>query len=90
MDQEKLLSQRFTFGSFLRFLLPSIASWLFIAVYQTVDGWFIGRFVGEMAISATNLFYPVLGLFVSLGLMLGAGGNAVMVRLVGEKKREEN
>lgn len=88
MEREHHLSRDFSFFSLFRFVLPSILSWIFIAVYQTVDGFFIGRYVDPLAISATNLFYPVLGLFVALGLMLGTGGNALMVRMVGEGRKE--
>ena len=88
-EQDLELGQNFTFGSLLRFVAPSIFTFVFIAMYQLVDGMFIERYVGEMAISATNLFYPLLGLFVATGIMLGSGGNALVVRLVGEGKPQE-
>lgn len=87
MDQE--ISQKFTFWSLLKFVAPSILTFVFIAVYQMVDGIFIEHYVGEMAISATNLFYPILGLFVAIGIMLGTGGNAMIVKLVGEGNRKK-
>ena len=58
MDQEKELSQKFTFWSMLKFVAPSIFTFVFIGVYQMVDGLFIERFVGEIAISAINLYIP--------------------------------
>ena len=73
-EQDLELGQNFTFGSLLRFVAPSIFTFVFIVLYQLVDGMFIERYVGEMAISATNLFYPLLGLFVATGIMLGSGG----------------
>ena len=89
MDQEKELSQDFSFLSLLKFVAPSIFTFVFIAVYQMVDGLFIERYVGEMAISAINLYYPIISLFIALGVMIGTGGNAVIVRKVGEGKRKE-
>ena len=89
MDQEKELGQDFSLGSLFKFVAPSIFTFVFIAAYQMVDGIFIERFVGDMAISATNLFYPLLGLFVATGIMLGTGGNAMIVKLVGEGKHVE-
>ena len=87
--QDQELGQDFHFWSLLWFVAPSIFTFMFIAIYQMVDGMFIERYVGEMAISATNLFYPLLGLFVATGIMLGSGGNAMIVRLVGEGKPGE-
>ena len=89
MDQEKELSQEFTFWSLLKFVAPSIFTFVFIGVYQMVDGLFIERFVGELAISAINLYYPIISLFIAVGIMIGTGGNAVIVRKVGEGRRKE-
>ena len=89
MDQEKELSQNFTFWSLLKFVAPSIFTFVFIGVYQMVDGVFIERFVGDMAISAITLYYPVVSLFIAVGVMIGTGGNAVIVKKVGEGKRRE-
>ena len=55
MDQEQELSQEFTFWSLLKFVAPSIFTFVFIGVYQMVDGLFIERYVGSLAISAISL-----------------------------------
>ena len=89
MDQEKELSQEFTFWSLLKFVAPSIFTFVFIGVYQMVDGLFIERYVGEMAISAINLYYPIISLFIAVGIMIGSGGNAVIVKKVGEGRQKE-
>ena len=89
MDQEKELSQEFTFWSLLKFVAPSIFTFVFISIYQMVDGLFIERYVGELAISAINLYYPIISLFIAVGIMIGSGGNAVIVKKVGEGKRKE-
>jgi putative MATE family efflux protein len=88
-EQEKKLGQDFTFWSLLKFTLPSIFVFVFIAVYQIVDGIFIERLVGDQAISAVNLYYPVISIFLASGIMIGTGGNAVIVKKVGEGKRRE-
>jgi len=89
MEQEQELSQDFNLFSLLKFVAPSIFTFVFIAVYQMVDGIFIERFVGELAISAINLFYPLMGLFIATGIMLGTGGNAMIVKLVGEGNKKK-
>ena len=89
-EEEKLeLSQDFSFWSLMKFVFPSIFTFGFIAIYQMVDGMFIEKFVDDLAISAINLYYPVICLFIALGIMLGTGGNAVMVKKLGEGKRDE-
>ena len=89
MDQEQELSREFRFWSMLKFVAPSIFTFVFIAIYQMVDGLFIERFVGELAISTVNLYFPIISLFIAVGIMIGTGGNAVIVKKVGEGKRKE-
>ncbi len=90
MTEEELeLSQDFHFWSLMKFVFPSIFTFVFIAVYQMVDGFFIETFVDDLAISAVNLYYPVICLFIAFGIMLGTGGNAMMVKKIGEGKKEE-
>ena len=89
MVQNKELSQEFGFWSLMKFVFPSIFAFVFIGLYQMVDGLFIERFVGDMAISAISLYYPVISLFIAVGIMVGSGGNAVIVKKVGEGKRRE-
>ena len=88
-DQEEELAQDFSFWSLFKYTAPCIFTFVFIAVYQMVDGLFIERYVGDLAISAINLYYPVICLFIAAGIMIGTGGNAVIVRKVGEGKRRE-
>ena len=88
-EQDLELSQDFNFWSLFKYVFPSIFVFVFIAVYQMVDGVFIERFVGDLAISTINLYYPIITLFIAVGIMIGTGGNAVIVRKVGEGKRKE-
>ena len=89
MDQDRELAREFTFWSLMKFVAPSIFAFVFIGLYQMVDGLFIERYVGEGAISAISLYYPVISLFIAVGIMIGTGGNAMIVRKVGEGKPRE-
>ena len=87
--EDKELSKHFNFFSLMKFVFPSIFTFIFIAFYQTVDGFFIEKYVGELAIGAVNLYMPLLYLFVAIGVMLGAGANAIIVKKIGEGKTDE-
>jgi Na+-driven multidrug efflux pump len=56
--------------------LPAMASMLFIAFYQTVDGIMVGRRLGPEALASVNILYPVVAVFAALAVMLAVGGNA--------------
>lgn len=83
------LSQDFHLFSFMKYIFPSIFTFIFIAAYQIVDGVFIEKYVDELAISVVNLYYPVISLFIALGLMIGTGANAYIVSLIGKKETEK-
>ena len=88
-ENNEILNKDFSLISLMGFVFPSIFTFVFIAIYQMVDGFFIEKFVGEVAIGAVNLYMPILYLLVALGIMLGTGANAIIVKKVGEGKKKE-
>lgn len=80
------LARPFRTGSLLRFALPSMAMMLCLTLYTLADGFFIARFVGEVALSALNMFNPVWGLIMALGIMLASGGSAMAGQLLGRRR----
>ena len=89
MEEQNSLNQDFRLGSLMKYVFPSIFTFFFLSLYQIVDGVFIGQFVGELAVSAVNLYLPVISIFISVGIMLGTGGNAEIVKLVGQGRGKE-
>ena len=83
------LSRQFDTPSLLRFALPNIAMMVFLSLYTIVDGMFISRFVGTVALSAVNMSYPLTSLEMAIGIMLASGGSAVIARKQGEGRAEE-
>lgn len=82
------LSDHFTYSKLIRFTLPSIIMMIFTSIYSVVDGLFVSNLVGENALSAVNIIFPVSMILSAAGFMLGSGGSAVVARTMGEGKRE--
>ena len=82
------LSDHFTYSKLLRFTLPSITMMIFTSVYSVVDGLFVSNLIGENALSAVNIMFPVAMIIGSVGFMLGSGGSAIVARTMGEGKQE--
>lgn len=80
------LARNFRTGSLLLFALPSMAMMLCLTLYTLADGFFIARFVGDLALSALNMFNPMWGLMMALGVMLGGGGSAMVGQLLGRRR----
>lgn len=86
---ENRLEQQFTPLSLLTFALPNIIMMIFLSLYTIVDGIFISRYVGTLALSATNMSYPLTYVQLAIAVMLGTGGSAVIARKMGLGKAEE-
>lgn len=82
------LSDHFTYSKLLRFTLPSITMMIFTSIYSVVDGLFVSNLIGENALSAVNIMFPVAMIIGAVGFMLGAGGSAIVARTMGEGKQE--
>ncbi len=89
MKKERIhLSEHFNYGKLLRFVFPSVMMMVFVSVYGIVDGLFVSNFVGDISFAALNLIFPLIMILGAVGFMLGAGGNAVVSKLLGEGDSE--
>ncbi len=78
------LSDHFNYRKLLRFAFPSILMMVFTSLYSIVDGFFVSNFVGKTPFAAVNLIMPVLMILASVGFMFGAGGSALVSKIMGE------
>lgn len=88
MEEDIKLSQDFTVLSLLKYVMPSILAFVFMGIYQAVDGIFIDKNCGEIAVAAVNLQVPMNCIYIGLGNMIGLGGDAVLSKKLGEGDRE--
>ncbi len=83
------LSDHFTYGKLIRFVIPSIAMMIFISIYGVVDGLFVSNFVGKTSFAAVNFIFPVIMALGGVGFMIGTGGSAIVGQLLGEGRPEK-
>lgn len=90
MDKsDNLLGKKFDLFSLLKFAAPTVVMLIFMSLYQMVDGVFVSRIVGENALSALNIVYPVPSIIIAISIMLATGGSAIIARNMGEGKNQE-
>lgn len=68
--------------------LPMMASMLVQALYNIVDSMFVSR-IGQDALTAVSLAFPVQMLLIAVGVGTGVGVNALLSKSLGEKKFDE-
>ncbi len=83
------LCEHFDYKKLLRFVFPSVAMMVFGSIYGIVDGLFVSNVVGKTPFAALNLIYPYIAVLSAFGFMIGAGGNAIVSKTLGEGDKEK-
>ncbi len=73
-------------GHILYFALPLLLGSLLQQFYNMVDSWVVGRYVGDGALAAVGVGFPVLTMFSSLFIGLSNGGTVVIAQFFGAGK----
>lgn len=81
---ENKLAQNFTITSLLKFTAPTCIMLVFMSLYQMTDAVFVSNFVGENALSALNIVFPIPSIIIALSIMLATGGSAIIAKNMGE------
>lgn len=84
MSQRIQLSNHFTYGRLIKFVLPSIFMMIFTSIYVVVDGFFVSNYAGKTPFAAVNLIWPLLMIFQTVGFVFGTGGSAIVAKTLGE------
>ena len=78
------LAQVFSRRSLWRFALPTLLMTVCSSCYTIVDGIFIARYAGMMALSGLNMFWPAWSVEFGVAVMLVTGGSAMIAKNMGE------
>ena len=61
-------------GEFLKYVLPSMLAFALSGIYSIADGFFVGNELGDSALTAINVAYPLTAFIQSAGTGIGMGG----------------
>lgn len=77
------------YKDFFRYVLPSMLAFALSGLYGIVDGFFLGNEMGDQALAAINVAYPLTAFLQAVGTGIGMGG-AVQYTINKAQKKEEN
>ena len=83
------LSDHFNYSKLFRFTLPSVIMMMVTSVYSVVDGLFVSNLVGDKALAAVNIIFPLTMIVGAFGFMMGTGGSAEVARVMGTGEGEK-
>lgn len=89
MKEKIQLSDHFSYGRLVRFILPSIGMMIFTSIYLVVDGFFVSNFAGKTPFAAVNLIMPLINILATVGFIFGTGGSAIVAKTFGEGDKEQ-
>lgn len=75
-------------GHIFYFALPLLVGSFLQQLYNLVDSWVVGNYVGDSALAAVGVGFPVLFMFTSLFMGLGNGGTVVIAQFYGAGKMD--
>ena len=70
-------------GHLFAFALPLLLGSFLQQLYNMVDAWVVGKYVGDAALAAVGIGFPVLFMFSSLFMGLSSGGTVVISQFYG-------
>ncbi|MCQ2795901.1 MAG: polysaccharide biosynthesis C-terminal domain-containing protein [Bacilli bacterium] len=88
------ISEHFTYKKIFKITIAPILMMIFISLYSVIDGICItnlpaSKQLADDAFAGVNLIYPITTVIGGFGMLFGAGGSALIGKLLGQKKNDE-
>ncbi len=63
------------YKAFFKNVIPSMFAFALAGIYAIVDGFFVGRSIGDMGLAGINIAYPITAFIQSVGTGIGLSGS---------------
>ncbi len=77
------------YREFARYVVPSVLAFALSGVYAVTDGFFVGNALGDEALAAINIAYPLTAFLQAAGTGIGMGGAIQYAIQTGGGREEE-
>ena len=74
-------------NEFLQYVIPSMLAFALSGVYAVADGFFVGNAMGDNALAAVNMAFPLTAFLQAAGTGIGMGGAIRYTISAGENKK---
>lgn len=74
---------------FFQYVIPSMLTFLVNGIYVSVDGFFVGRTVGDIGLASINLAWPLAAVILAIGTGIGVGGSVNMSKYLGAGNKDK-
>ncbi len=77
------------YGLLIEFAVPLLLGNLFQQLYNTVDTWVVGNYVGKEAFSAVGTVNPIINMLIGFFMGLSVGAGVVISQYYGAKQEDK-
>ena len=81
-----IFSRPMNYRQFIRYLLPSVMTMIFLSFYTTIDGFFVSKYAGSDALAGINIVIPVTCIIFGTAVMLATGAGAIIGEHLGRQE----
>ena len=71
------------YGEYIKYIMPSIMTMIFLSFYTTVDGFFVSAYAGSDALAGINIVIPVTCIIFGVAVMMATGAGAIIGEYMG-------
>ena len=82
-EKSSYLGEEYIPKLLLKQALPAAIGFMVMSMNMIVDTYFVGQYIGELAIGAISVVFPISFLFSSIGMSIGIGGGSIVSRSLG-------
>ena len=69
--------------------MPAAIGFMVMSLNMVVDTFFVGQYIGELAIGAISVVFPISFLLSAIGMSIGIGGGSIVSRALGSQNQEK-
>ncbi len=85
----KYFEAKMSYPQFLKYLVPSVLTMIFLSFYTTIDGFFVSRYAGSDALAGINIVIPITCVIFGTSVMLATGSGAIIGERMGQKENRK-
>ena len=74
----KYFKEKMTYFQFIKYLVPSVMTMIFLSFYTTIDGFFVSKYAGSDALAGINIVIPITCVTFGIAVMLATGSGAII------------
>jgi putative MATE family efflux protein len=89
MDTTKFLGEQKISSLLWQFSLPAVVGMVVSTLYNVIDSIFVGRGVGELALTAVAIAFPIMTILMAVGMLVGIGAATLVSLSLGGKNKEQ-